>query len=134
MWIFKDKNKLNNNFISDILIGYTLNLMGKNEEEILLFFKDIKLVRINEEEGLTKFFGLLDNGCIIMVILENNKVFKVIIWLNNKLSKEDTKNLDLFYITHEDEYYFYNLFDNSKEIPEKKAINRYMIAFESKIF
>ena len=135
MWFFrqKDKNQLDNRSISDYLIGYTLNLMGKNRDEVLVFIKEIQHEEDITPSGLTVFKGILGNGCLLGISLEKNKVFKINIWLNNKPSKGDLENLYLFGMTHESEYYLYNLFDNSKEA-NKKPFNRYMIAFESKIF
>jgi hypothetical protein len=131
MWPFKkkDKNKLNNHFISDILIGYTLNLMGKSDEDVINYFEGIKIGSKTDDKGITRFMGILSNGCVFLVLLENKKVFKINIWLNNKPSKGDSENLNFFQLTHEAEYYLYSLFDN-----RVKGANKNMIAFESKIF
>ncbi len=135
MWPFikQDKNKLNNHFISDVLIGYTLNLMGKSEEDVIKYFDGIEITSNTNDEDITQFGGKLSNGCIFLVLLENKKVFKIIFWLNNKPSKRDSENLNMFQLTHENEFHLFNLFDNSK-IANKKSFNMHMIAFESKIF
>lgn len=135
MWPFKkkDRNQLNNHLISDVLIGYTLNLMGKPEEDVVNYFEGMKVVSNINDEGITQFKGMFSNRCLFSVLLENNKVFKIIIWLNNKPSKRDSENLDMFQLTHEKEYHLFNLLDNIN-LPNNKSFNKYMIAFESKIF
>ncbi len=122
----KDKNALSDKAISDILIYYTLNLFGKDKNEVIEFCQDLDLTEKEAEDGITSYLTLLDNNCILGIMMENNKVFKVNIWLNNKVSKTDQKNLEIFTITHDSEYYFFNLKD--------KSVGRYLIAFESKIY
>jgi hypothetical protein len=134
MWLFKqkDKNKLNNGFISDHLIEYTLKLMGKNRDEVSVFLNDIEHGKDNNQAKITVFSNL-NNGCILGISLENNKVFKINIWLNNKPSKDDLQNLYLFEMTHKSEYYLCSLLDNSLVV-NNKSLCKHMIAFESKIF
>jgi hypothetical protein len=134
MWLFekKDKNKLNNQFISDYLIENTLKLMGAGRDEVSTIFNNQELGKENEQNSLT-VFSKLNNGCILGISLENNKVFKINIWLNNKPSKADLDNLSLFEMTHKNEYYLCNLLDNSFVI-NNQTLSRHMIGFESKIF
>jgi hypothetical protein len=134
MWLFekKDKNKLNNQFISDYLIENTLKLMGAGRDEVSTIFNNQELGKENEQNSLT-VFSKLNNGCILGISLENNKVFKINIWLNNKPSKADLENLSLFEMTHKNEYYLCNLLDNSLVI-NNQTLSRHMIGFESKIF
>ncbi len=134
MWLFKkkDKNKLNNQFISDYLIENTLKLMGSGRDEVSTMFNNKDLGKENDQNILT-VFSKLNNGCILGISLENNKVFKIIIWLNNEPSKADLENLYLFETTHKNEYYLSNLLDNNLVI-NNQTLSRHMIGFESKIF
>ena len=122
----KERNNLNDKSISDVLIYYTLNLMGKPKSKVKDFIKELEFNESVSKKGTVNFTALLENNCVLGISQEENKVFKVNIWLNNKLSKGDLNNLMSFGRMHDEEYFCYNLKDES--------VKKYMIAFESKIY
>lgn len=121
----KDRNLLFKTSISDVLIGYTLNVIGNSKENIIQELKKLEFTEKPLENGAT-LLALLDNNCILGISLENDVAFKINIWLNHKVTNTDSKNLDLFALLHENDYYFYKLLDED--------VNRHLIAFESKIY
>lgn len=124
----KDRNKLNQNTISDVLIGYSLNLMGKSKEETNDYLQNVEFVKENTTENETiSLLFILENECVLGVSIQEDKVFKLNIWLNQKPSENDLKNLELFHLTHENEYIFYTLKDTG-------FLNRHLISLESKIY
>lgn len=122
----KDKNRINGGFISDTLIGFTLNLIGQTKDKVAQFFGNTAFYENVTEKGVLSLTAMLNNKCVLGISLEKGIVFKINIWLNHKPSKEDIENLQLFKATHKDEYYFIYTLDES--------IGRYVIAFESKLY
>lgn len=124
----KDKNKLNEFNISDVHIGYSLNLMGKSKKEVIEYLQKEEFVKEDlSDSGTTSLLYILENQCVLGVSIQADKVFKLNIWLNQKPSDNDLKNLDFFHKTHEDEYIFYTMKDTG-------FLNRYLISLESKIY
>jgi hypothetical protein len=102
----KDKNRINGGFISDTLIGLTLNLIGQTKDKTVQFLGNADFYENVTKEGALSLTTMLNNKCVLGISLEKDIVFKVNVWLNHKPSKEDVENLHLFYATHEDEYYY----------------------------
>lgn len=125
MWPFskKDKNLLNNQFISDHLIKMTRNLLGEDREKLL----SLVGTNFHEEsngEGMSAIYAPLNNGCISAATMENNVIFKFNIILNAKPNYQDIENCKLFESTHSEKYYFFSIFD--------KNAKKHIIGFESK--
>lgn len=127
MWPFKrrDKNKINGQFISDHLINQTSTLIGESREKLLSFIGE----NYHEEkhsESMSAIFVQLKNGCIFAATIENDIIFKVNIYLNQKPTKEDLENCSFFEATNSEKYHFFSLFEES--------IGKYTIGFESKLY
>lgn len=122
----KDRNTINGGFISDVLISITLNLMGKNEEYVKDYLKDLTDIKEdNEDENITLLFSNLNNGCVMGISIQNDLVYKICIYLNNKASEGDIQNLRLWVALQSEKYLFISMV-----IPE---IKKHYIGFESKI-
>ena len=135
--LFNDKNKtLNNQFISDVLIHFTLKLIGKSEHdasEIFMNHFQLKTPFSDAGGGINQVVIKLSNGCILGAYSENNKIYKVIIWLNNKPSKKDLENLKIWQVMHQSEYHpLINTMDCFEQ--NGKSYNKNCIAFESKLY
>ncbi|MDB4291586.1 hypothetical protein N9922_05175 [Cyclobacteriaceae bacterium] len=104
------RNKLDGAFISDVLIGYTLNLMGKSKKDVEDYFTNVKL-NYNENEDATYFLGQLSSRCNIIISLVNNQVSRIVIVLIGPPLKKDLSNLKLFAKMHEKEYEFFSMKD-----------------------
>ena len=109
-------------FISDVLIGYTLNLMGKSKKDVEDYFTNVKLT-YNKKEKEDVFYGLLSNRCDLIITLTNKKVSKILIKLIHPPLGKDVSNLRTFAIEHEKEYEFF--FINYEQLGS-------MIAFQAK--
>jgi len=124
----KDKNKWNGFFISDAVIGFALNCIGKSQDFAESYFSDksIQMKEGEKTESVTTFFALLNNNIMIGLSFENDSCFKISAYLNHKAIKADVENLNFWKITHEDNYEVFFLFD--------EGISRHGIHIQSKIF
>ena len=116
------RNKLDGAYISDVLIGYTLNLMGKSKKDVEDYFTNVQL-NYNENEDQTYFTGQLSNRCNLIISLTNNQVFRIVIVLIGPPLEKDLSNLKLFAKMHEKEYEFFSI--NYEQLGS-------MIAFQAK--
>ena len=121
----KDKNELNDNSISDALIGFTLHCMKKSHKDVKEYFTDLKGVEIVFKEREGSLSGKLSNGCMLSILSDFDEVYNINIYLNADPSKEDIKNLKLFALAHKKEYVLINEFCNKVGKPK--------IAFENRL-
>ena len=122
----KDKNELNNNSVSDALIGFTLHCMKKSHKEVKEYFSNLKGVEIILKEKRGSLSGKLSNGCMLSILSDFDEVYNINIYLNTDPSKEDIKNLKLFALAHKKEYVLINEFCNKVGKPK--------IAFEERLY
>ena len=108
--ISRKSNILDGAFISDVLIGYTLNLMGKSKKDVEDYFTNVQL-NYNENEDQTYFTGQLSNRCNLIISLTNNQVFRIVIVLIGPPLKKDLSNLKLFAKMHEENVEFFSMKD-----------------------
>ena len=120
--ISRKSNILDGAFISDVLIGYTLNLMGKSKKDVEDYFTNVKLT-YNKKEKEDFFYGHLSNRCDLVITLTNEKVSKILIKLIAPPLGKDLSNLKLFAKMHEKEYEFFSI--NYEQLGP-------MIAFQAK--
>ena len=104
------RNKLDGAYIGDVLIGYTLNLMGKSKKDVEDYFTNVQL-NYNENEDQTYFTGQLSNRCNLIISLTNNQVFRIVIVLIGPPLKKDLSNLKLFAKMHEENVEFFSMKD-----------------------
>ena len=108
--------------ISDVLIGYTLSLMGKSKKDVEDYFTEVKLT-FNKYGDNFFFTGILRNRYELVITLTNEKVSKIIINSKGPHLEKDLFNLNLFSFLHHKDYDF-------KEAHDKKL--GHMIAFQAK--
>lgn len=120
--ISRKSNILDGAFISDVLIGYTLSLMGKSKKDVEDYFTEVKLT-FNKYGDNFFFTGILRNRYELVITLTNEKVSKIIINSKGPHLEKDLFNLNLFSFLHHKDYDF-------KEAHDKKL--GHMIAFQAK--
>lgn len=109
----KDKNKLNDVFASDQLISLSLKLIGENREKVIEHFGEkADLIEKKEGNGIVIIHVFLKNNCAYGVYIENNQVYKVVVFLNHKPSKQDKLNLNIFQSANKERYGLYGMKDN----------------------
>jgi hypothetical protein len=124
----KDKNIWNELYISDVIIGFAINCIGKDKQNAQIFFLD-KSSNLEEgigTESVSTSFTLLNNGVIIGLSFENDKCFKLSAYLNNYPFENDINNLKLWQTLNDKEYGCFLVFE--------KDANKHTIHIESCIY
>jgi len=127
--IFKnrDKNRVNGTFISDYLCSLTLKLIGKSKIDVVQFLGEDNVHKEQRDDsGIIMIYSVLSNKCILGFSLENDRVYKINIYLNHKPVDDDIQNLKVFDISHKEEYLMYSQYD--------EGMKRFLIGSESRIY
>ncbi len=127
----KDRNFINGGSISDLLIVLNLNLMGQSKKFVEDYFREhlTEFTEDNRFDDIIMFFANLNNGCIVGISIQNDHVYKVNIYLNNKPSEADLQNLNYWTLVNNidsEKYLFYSKLES--------LTKKYYICFESKIY
>jgi len=107
MFFKKDKNRINGGFISDTVIGMALSQMGQDKESVMDYIgrsneiieKEVTgdLESDDKNDKILILITKMSNGCIVSFSFGKKGVYKIITYLNNKLSKDDIRNIEAFY-------------------------------------
>ncbi len=127
----KDRNVINGGAISDLIIVLNLNLMGQSKKFVEDYFREhlTEFTEDNRFDDIIMFFANLNNGCIVGISIQNDHVYKVNIYLNNKPSEADLQNLNYWTLVNNidsEKYLFYSKLES--------LTKKYYICFESKIY